>query len=216
MPVSDQLIDAFIEDFREKRERTCRHGRRECRFVRGMFPIPWFGDSAAYGKAGNRRIITVGVNPSPLEFADGPDAPFALRELPETGAAAFLREQCDGYFGRHPSGGFDGMEPVLRTFDASYRAGQRTNVAIHVNAFSGLSTDPAWEVLKGKLGGDYEDLFGGFARPELFYMLMWELEPDVVVFGEDARGEMRSCLEHGMRPARPEWRQKAVCCRPFG
>ncbi len=216
MPVSDKLIDAFIEDFRGKREQSCLLGGRECRFVRGTFPIPWFGDSAAYEKAGNRRIVTVGVNPSPLEFAAGPDAPFALRELPETGAAGFLREQCDGYFGRHPSGWFDGMEPVLQAFDASYRAGHRAKVAIRVNAFSGLSTDPAWEVLKGRLGGDYGDLFGGFVRPELFYMLMLELEPDVVVFGEDARDEMRRCLEHGMRPARPEWRQKAVCCCPFG
>ena len=65
-------------------------------------------------------------------------------------------------------------------------------------------------------GRGLRGLVRGLRAARTVYMLMRELEPDVVVFGKDARGEMRRCLEHGMRPARPEWRQKAVCCCPFG
>lgn len=124
--------------------------------VRPSIPILWFGDSAAFLNS-DVRIVTVGLNPSRVEFPEGerflrfPSA----RLLTASPAIADQRlayiSALDSYFRTEPyRAWFDpAFERVLNGLSASYYEGF-PNTALHTDILSPLATDPTWGGLKNQ------------------------------------------------------------------
>lgn len=199
--IGDELIQAFIDDFEAKKELPC------VKKANAAFPIVWFGDSEAYFKS-ERKIVTVGLNPSSREFTWARGERFTLtrENAPKRIDASVLKEQLDGYFERKPYGWFGAFEAALAKFDAGYRAADgKRNRALHVDAFSSLATTPAWSRLKAERRDEFDDL----VRPDLFLRLVEELNPDVMVFGEKAWRELKRHFGKEWSGKHPAWMENA-------
>jgi len=150
--------------------------------VRPSIPILWFGDSVAFLNS-SLRVVTVGLNPSRVEFPQ--DDRFlrfpAARLLTAPPATATQRlayvSALDSYFRSAPyRGWFDqGFERVLNGLSATYYEGL-PNVALHTDLLSPLATDPTWS---GLANGDRVSLLHG--GPPLWHKLIRALQPDVIV-----------------------------------
>lgn len=199
--IGDELLHAYIDHFEEKKGLPC------VAAARAAFPIVWFGDSGAYF-ASEKKVVTVGLNPSSREFTWARGERFTLtrENAPKRIAVGVLKEQLDGYFERKPYGWFKAFEEALATFDAGYgAAGGKPNRALHVDAFSALSTMPAWSRLKA----ERRDEFDALVRPDLFLRLVGELGPDVLLFGEKAWRELKRHFKKEWRGKRPAWMARA-------
>ena len=175
MCISDGLIADYIEDFREKKARP---GLRKLVGI-APFPIVWFGNREAYA-ASEARVVTVGLNPSRLEFEKGADRFRGLGDsgLPDPGR---LAGALDGYFreGGNPCKWFDKLEAVLGGIHASYRENRGARaVALHVDACSAIATSTSW----GRLDESQKRLLEDDGGRNLFRRLMDELEPDFILF----------------------------------
>jgi hypothetical protein len=146
--------------------------------VRPSIPILFFGDDEQYARS-PLKIVTVGLNPSRLEFPrqdpflrfraarkvdpDRPDLDAHLAAL-----RAYFREQPYNAWFR-PS-----FEPMLGGLDASYYAGA-TSTALHTDICSPLATDPTWSGL-GRVGHALLP-----AGADLWHRLVERLAPDVIL-----------------------------------
>jgi hypothetical protein len=121
--------------------------------VTPSIPILFFGDLRRYF-ASPIRVVTVGLNPSRIEFPDTnrfrrfPEA----RELDATaGDAAFYQRyiaSLSAYFRIDPyMKWFNAYEHILKGMDGSYCDGAR-NTALHTDICSPLATDPTWSWLE--------------------------------------------------------------------
>lgn len=149
--------------------------------VRPSIPILFFGDSEAYKHSG-RRIVTVGLNPSRVEFPEG--EPF--RRFP---VAASLRgttrltgfydrylQALNQYFNLDPySAWFGTFEPLLAGLRCSFYRGSR-DAALHTDLCSPLATDPTWSKLSGAQRAGLEQ--GGVT---LWHRLITYLQPQVIL-----------------------------------
>ena len=118
--------------------------------VRPAIPILYFGDSHRYFSS-PLRIVTVGLNPSSLEFLTD----CRMRRFPAAASPSVQRDhQChlaalDAYF-RSTSdpykSWFGSFEPILNGMDASFYDGQ-ISTALHTDLCSPLATDPTWSKL---------------------------------------------------------------------
>ena len=150
--------------------------------VRPSVPILWFGDSVAFSHSGV-RVVTVGLNPSRVEFPE--DDRFlrfpTARLLTAPPATAMQRiayvGALDSYFRSAPyRRWFDqGFERVLNGLSATYYEGF-PNVALHTDLLSPLATDPTWGGLAQE---DRASLVRG--GPPLWHKLIRVLQPDVIV-----------------------------------
>lgn len=146
--------------------------------VRPSVPILFFGDDEQYSRL-PLKIVTVGLNPSRLEFPrhnpflrfpaarqvdpDRPDLDAHLAAL-----RAYFREQPYNAWFR-PS-----FEPILGGFDTSYYAGA-VSTALHTDICSPLATDPTWT----DLGRLVHALLP--AGADLWHRLVERLAPDVIL-----------------------------------
>lgn len=147
----DQLsIDRLVGDVWQHYE-----GLVEAPFVvKPALPILFFGDSTAYFRS-QRKIITVGLNPSQHEFpAVAPFCRFVGGEAlgldrsntvdPEHYLALLGR-----YFQTDPyKRWFRSFEPILNGLGASYYDG-REHTALNTDLCSPLATAPTWNDLVG-------------------------------------------------------------------
>lgn len=144
-------------------------------------PIAWFGSLPGY-MASSLRVITVGLNPSRLEFPSrDPFVRFPKavelggeRLFPE-GKTAYA-EAMNEYFQIAPYSAWfrPSFEEVLLGMGASFYGGAE-NVAIHTDLFSPIATDPTWS----RLGAARDAL--GREGVRLWHDLVRLLEPDVIV-----------------------------------
>lgn len=126
-------------------------------FVVGTMPILWFGDLDAYRES-SLRVITVGLNPSGLEFPTT-DPTQRFPRATRTNYPSGLNE----YFKVAPYGRwFDSYEPLLNGMDVSYY-GRPRGTALHTDICSPLATEPTWSGLtdgaKVRLVGPGRDLW---------------------------------------------------------
>ncbi len=150
--------------------------------VRPSVPILWFGDSVAFSNSGV-RVVTVGLNPSRVEFPEGDRfLRFPAARLLTTPPATALQRLAyvsalDSYFRAAPyRRWFDqGFERGLNGLSATYYQGL-PNVALHTDLLSLLATDPTWS----RLAND-ERASLAHGGPPLWHKLIRLLRPDVVV-----------------------------------
>jgi hypothetical protein len=149
--------------------------------VSPSIPILFFGDSRAYS-ASEIKVITVGLNPSRVEFPEGDRFcrfPSASGIYPQVMGGEYYGEYTEalnGYFSTNPyRSWFNSFEPLLNGLGASYYSGA-PNTALHTDLCSPLATDPTWSRLTP---AQREAL-----RPEgtaLWHRLVQTLLPDVII-----------------------------------
>jgi hypothetical protein len=145
-------------------------------------PIAWFGDLEAYLRSA-LRVITVGLNPSRLEF---PRADPFLRfprarelagnALDAQGRAAYAGAMND-YFREKPYSAWfrPSFEEFLLGMDASFY-GSASSTALHTDLCSPIATDPTWSGL-----GEERQIILREEGVCLWHELARLLEPDVIV-----------------------------------
>jgi hypothetical protein len=149
--------------------------------VTPSIPILFFGDINRYFES-KVKVITVGLNPSRVEF---PDYDRFLRFAKAKDVYPYVLsgdrgreyiEALNGYFSNHPyMAWFNSFEPILNGLGASYYAGVH-NTVLHTDLCSPLATDPTWSRLTL---GQREGL-----RPEgtaLWHKLVEALLPNVII-----------------------------------
>lgn len=146
--------------------------------VRPSIPIAFFGDDEEYARSAI-KVITVGLNPSRLEFPRHDPFlrfPAARRIDPESPDLDAHLASLRAYFREQPYNAWfrPSFEPILAGLTASYFAGA-ANTALHTDICSPLATDPTWS----RLGRVAADLTA--AGAELWHRLVERLAPDVVL-----------------------------------
>jgi hypothetical protein len=159
--------------------------------VRPAIPILFFGDSDRYF-ASPLKVITVGLNPSGVEF---PETDRFLR-FPEARRIAENSSQRDlahhlsalnSYFRIAPyKRWFASLEPILKGLGASFYCG--ANGALHTDLCSPIATAPTWS----RLTKAQESLLKSDGV-DLWHSLVEILAPDVIVISVAARhlGQIR-------------------------
>lgn len=148
--------------------------------VRPAMPILFFGDVDRYRQS-QRRIVTVGLNPSLIEFPT--DAPF--RRFPQTSVRRPDAEPPDvemyltalsAYFRTDPyRKWFRSYAGLLEGLDASFYDGH-PNTALHTDICTPVPTSPTWSGLNHKV----RDMLLRAGRP-LWHDLIRELRPHVML-----------------------------------
>lgn len=146
-------------------------------FITGPFPIDWFGNRKAYNKS-PLKVVTVGINPSCLEFGENPVYP-NLERFPNAGNSKKSQEKAfDEYFSHKPLGWFNSYEDILNGLGATYYPSKEeySVKAIHTDLCSPFATFPTWTILSGS---DKEALVqGGVPQWE---NLIKVLKPHVII-----------------------------------
>jgi hypothetical protein len=155
--------------------------------VRPSMPILFFGDSEAYQHS-ERRVVTVGLNPSRWEFPGS--QPFvrfpAAESLQEAAGSAAscgrYLEALNRYFCVHPySAWFGTFEPLLQGFRCSFYPGSQ-NTALHTDLCSPLATQPTWSRLSNEQRAGLEK-----DGVELWHRLITHLRPQVILISVAAQ-----------------------------
>ena len=149
--------------------------------VSPSIPILFFGNSDGYFGS-KTKVITVGLNPSRIEF---PDNDRYLRFAAARGVYPQILDgnhyqeylaALNGYFSNKPySKWFNSFEPLLRGLGASYYEGA-PNTAIHTDLCSPIATDPTWS----KLSRDQRARLQS-SGAALWHRLVDALMPDVII-----------------------------------
>lgn len=145
-------------------------------------PILFFGDVAAYLDS-PIRVLTVGLNPSHVEFPDGdPFRRFAaarnLRGVEEPESFAAYVAGLNNYFhdDQNPyRNWFSCYEPMLNGLGGSYYPGADTT-ALHTDICSPVATDPTWS----RLPRQHRSLLIDDGR-SLWHDLVRALKPQVIL-----------------------------------
>jgi hypothetical protein len=135
-------------------------------------PVLYFGDIHAYMKS-PCRIITVGKNPSKIEFEDGH---IPMEDVDEHNPRKYLDIMND-YFKPHrdPYRWFDNYEWVLNGMKASYY-GAKTRTAVHTDLCSPLATKRNWSNLAAAKTNEIQK-----RGTNLWRALARCLEPDIII-----------------------------------
>lgn len=182
MTGSAQMLKSLaIRDLVDGAWRAYRATEAEDFIVSPSIPILFNGDSERYFQS-QRKVITVGLNPSHLEFPDSDRFarfPGARNISPEDPVASFQDEYMGaltGYFRTAPYRmWFDPFEKVLEGMGCSYYD-FAPNAALHTDLCSQLATYPTWS----RLSQDQRTVLEheGTRR---WHCLLEYLQPDVVI-----------------------------------
>jgi hypothetical protein len=142
-------------------------------------PIAWFGDLVAYA-ASPTRILTVGLNPSQIEFpALDHDCRFPLASGAEASSTAY-RKSLNAYFRTDPYWPwFCTFCTMLEGMNASFDGRYGPNTAVHTDLCSPVATSPTWSKLQ-KMDPDACTFLKGDGVP-LWNDLVRQLKPRVVL-----------------------------------
>lgn len=151
--------------------------------VKNSIPIIWFGDLEKY-KASPVKIVTVGLNPSWHEFWEKKGMPLSTPRFDHVTLSSLddevilsLYDTFNHYFVREPFWGyFKQYENLLRGIGASFYQTDSESIALHVDAYTPIATDPFF----GELSSDIQWQFK--ARGMVLYKkLINFLCPDVIL-----------------------------------
>ncbi len=140
-------------------------------------PILFFGDLEAYQNKSELRVVTVGKNPSWIEFPAGERFqrfPRLTGDLSDREPGRYL-DAVSAYFRTDPyRGWFSAFEPLLNGAGASYY-GDESSTAIHTDICSSIATSPTWNQLD-KTDRTALEADGG----PLWHTLLVTLRPQIV------------------------------------
>ena len=139
-------------------------------------PILFFGDLDAYGES-RHRVLTVGLNPSRIEFPAGdPFQRFPLAEDIHPEDQERYLDALSAYFRTKPyNRWFRSFEPLLNGMRTSFY-GHQASTALHTDICSPVATDPTWS----RLSEADRRVLADDGRP-LWHELLVALRPNVVV-----------------------------------
>lgn len=154
--------------------------------VKPSIPILYFGDVHAFQKS-NLKIVTVGLNPSHIEF--GHDR-FRVTDAASLPAFADLEEDLCNYFKIRPyTAWFNrSFEALLQALGSSFYGGRypalrappwwapQRNTALHTDIGTPIATNPTWSKLPPVVTTQLRS--EGF---ELWRDLIIELEPHIIL-----------------------------------
>lgn len=150
--------------------------------VKKSIPILYFGDYRTYF-ASMTKVITVGLNPSKIEFPE--EDAFLRFEGGEKIKDAILQNQkpvddylmtLNKYFSYSPYKlWFNSYEPILNGMDCSYYA-RKANTALHTDIMTPIATDPTWS----RLNDNDKNLFEAEGIG-LWHELVSCLKPDIIL-----------------------------------
>ena len=111
-------------------------------WVRGHIPILFFGDLKAY-LASEKKIITVGLNPSDKEFTEERfNTQSNFLKNPEDYLGSLSKYfKCNPY-----TGWFSSYDNLLKEFGSSFYSEEK-NTALHTDFITPLATSPTWTKL---------------------------------------------------------------------
>ncbi len=145
-------------------------------------PILFFGDLYRY-RTSPCKIITVGLNPSRIEFPN-PNRFTRFKAAEEIYPAitqgnepyaAYVDSLCNYFIDDPYRAWFGSLEPILQGAASSYYPGQ-SNRALHTDLCSPLATDPTWSRLPAASRNILKE-----SGVNLWHRLIGYLEPDVVL-----------------------------------
>lgn len=177
------LMDAYWKDFVEKKD--------ESFVVKPSIPIIWFGDMKAYRKS-KRKIVTVAINPSKVEFKEKPKSKqytfcrfqngekLCQKDELTADDKELLYASLNSYFKDNPyKRWFDAFEKPLNCLDATYYSGKEyESTAIHIDIKSAIASDPTWGSLRKKEKAKLEN-------DSLFQELLEYLKPNIILYSKD-------------------------------
>lgn len=147
--------------------------------VTPSIPIMYFGNYEAYAKS-KLKIITVGLNPSNIEFQKNTKSEISFYRFPKWEKEQNFLASLNDYFetGKAYDKWFRmGFEKVLNGLDASYYSKEnRDNIALHTDIFTPLATNPTWTKISKET--KEELLLEGH---EIWKKLVDILKPDIII-----------------------------------
>lgn len=141
MRLSTTLLYQTMSEFEAK--------KKEFYVIEKSLPILFFGDLPSYLKQ-QKKIITVGLNPSNIEFQPNSSAPFSLFRFPEyKHSLSSLEKTLSNYFKNQPYRKWfsTGYEPLLNGMNCSYYPNEGMKNVLHTDIGSPLATQPTWSKL---------------------------------------------------------------------
>lgn len=148
MPTLDYFIQQCWADFQSKKSLGF--------VVNPTIPILWFGNLDEYEKSA-LKIVTIGLNPSCMEFCSVKgsksfDVPLRFPKaaslvnasILSSGEIALYKQAMNKYFINNPyCEWFRYNERILHALDASYRLPDKHR-AIHIDIYTPIATSPTW------------------------------------------------------------------------
>jgi hypothetical protein len=143
--------------------------------VKQSIPILFFGDLEKYFES-KLKIITVGLNPSFVEFpVENPSLRFEIENIVKHNNSLYIKTLSE-YFHHSPySRWFGCFEPMLNGMQSSYYP-NHINTVLHTDICSPLATNPTWSKLEKS-----QRILLESDGLDLWHNLVEYLQPDIIV-----------------------------------
>ena len=163
------LLNRTVEYYQEIQDRDY--------IVKPAVPILYFGDINPYFES-EIKIITVGKNPSLIEFCRKKGELYSFLRFPDWEEEQNYAAALNSYFECKPyKSWFSSYEAILNGINASYYSSvNQTNRVIQTDICSPVATDPTWTELSQDSQKELFDV--GF---QLWQELIGILEPDIIL-----------------------------------
>lgn len=168
--IPDELVNKTLAYFDAHKDKEC--------VVTPSIPILYFGDLEAYDQS-DFKVLTVGKNPSFIEFQEEKGRPYSFFRFPHWGnSEGALLPALNSYFKEKPyTNWFSSFEPILNGMEASfYDKKDYPCRALHTDICSPLATQPTWSRLEKRT---QMELSG--EGHKLWKELVEELNPDLML-----------------------------------
>lgn len=186
------IIDSYWSDYIKHKDKDY--------IVSPSVPIIWFGNMEAY-KDSRRKIVTIAINPSHIEFKDNGESSFFRfpnaknlykKETLSHSDKILLASDFNAYFQNEPyMKWFDYYEKPLNALNASYKSGK--NIALHIDIYTALASEPTW----GALSPQRKE---AITNIELFKNLLAYLKPNIVLYSGDYKVFQKVFLAEKKQP----------------
>ena len=170
MVLSETLLRDTLDEFNNKKKLSY--------VIEKSLPILFFGDIEAFIKQ-QKKVITVGLNPSNIEFQSNLYDPYSYFRFPEyRNSIGSLETSLCNYFKHQPYRKWfnTGYEPLLNGMNCTFYNKNSKKKVLHTDICSPLSTNPTWS----KLSIDQQDELrkNGF---NLWKRLVLEIKPNLII-----------------------------------